>query len=102
MSINFGSVGDIIAVGQIAWSLAKALTDSKRSAKEYQGLIKELQTFDQALLQVYPRLPLKWNKSLGPDVFIRIGRCALADYDVSPELNHLGTITKDACVSGEG
>jgi hypothetical protein len=53
MSITFGSVGDIIAVGQIAWSLAKALTDSKGSAKEYQGLVKELQTFDQALLQVY-------------------------------------------------
>ena len=54
MSITFGSVGDIIAVGQIAWSLAKALTDSRGSAKEYQSLIKELQTFDQALLQVYP------------------------------------------------
>jgi hypothetical protein len=55
MSITFGNVGDIIAVGQIAWSLAKALADSKESAKEYQSLIKELQTFDQALLQVYPR-----------------------------------------------
>jgi hypothetical protein len=54
MSITFGSVGDIIA-----WSLAKALTDSRGSAKEYQGLMKELQTFDRALLQVYPRLHLK-------------------------------------------
>lgn len=52
MSITFGSIGDIIAVAQIAWSLAKALTDSRGSAKDYQGLIKELQTFDQALLQV--------------------------------------------------
>ena len=50
--ITFGSVGDIIAVGQIAWALAKALTDSRGSAKEYQDLIKELQAFDQALLQV--------------------------------------------------
>ena len=59
MSITFGSVGDIIAVGQIAWSLAQALTDSRGSAKEYQGLVKELQAFDQALLQVYPRLLIK-------------------------------------------
>ena len=55
ISITFGSVGDILAVGQIAWSLAKALTHPRGSAKEYQGLIKELQTFDQALLQVYLR-----------------------------------------------
>jgi hypothetical protein len=52
MSITFGSVGDIIAVGQIAWSLAQALTDSKGSAKEYQGLIKELRAFERAVLQV--------------------------------------------------
>jgi hypothetical protein len=50
--ITFGSVGDIIAVGQIACALAKTLNDSRGSAKEYQGLVKELQTFDQALLQV--------------------------------------------------
>jgi len=58
MSITFGSVGDIIAVGQIAWSLATALTDSRRSATEYQGLVKELGGFDQALLQVIPRFDL--------------------------------------------
>ena len=52
VGITFGSIGDIIAVGQIAWSLAKALSNSRGSAKEYQGLVKELQTFDQALLQV--------------------------------------------------
>ena len=52
--VTFGSVGDIIAVGQIAWSLAKALSDSRGSAKEYQGLVKELETFDKVLLQVSP------------------------------------------------
>ena len=52
MSITFGSVGDIIAVGQIAWSLVQALTDSKSSAKEYQSLIKELRAFERAVLQV--------------------------------------------------
>jgi len=52
MAITFGSVGDVIAVGQLAWSLSQALTDSRGSAKEYQDLVKELQAFDQALLQV--------------------------------------------------
>lgn len=50
--ITFGSVGDIIAVAQIASALALALNDSRGSAKEYQSLKKELQAFDQALLQV--------------------------------------------------
>jgi len=50
--ISFGSVGDIIAVGQIAWALAQALSNSRGSAKEYQALVKELQAFDKALLQV--------------------------------------------------
>lgn len=50
--ITFGSVGDIIAVGQIAWALAQALRDSTGSAKVFQALAKELQAFDQALLQV--------------------------------------------------
>ena len=47
-----GSIGDIIAVAQIASALALALNDSRGSAKEYQSLKKELQAFDQALLQV--------------------------------------------------
>jgi len=50
--ITFGSIGDIIAVTQIACGLVKALSNGQGSAKEYQGLVKELQTFDQALLQV--------------------------------------------------
>jgi hypothetical protein len=51
-AITFGSIGDIIALGQIALSLAKALSDSRGSAREYQALIKELKDFDCALLQV--------------------------------------------------
>lgn len=54
--ITFGSVGDIIAVGQIALALAQALSSSRGSAKEYQSLVKELEKFDQALLQVSRRL----------------------------------------------
>ncbi|KAE9373748.1 hypothetical protein N431DRAFT_338810 [Stipitochalara longipes BDJ] len=64
MSITFGSVGDIIAVGQIAWSLAQALTDSKGSAKEYQGLIKELRAFERAVLQIVAL----WQNYDSPDV----------------------------------
>lgn len=58
--ITFGSVGDVIAVGQVAWALAQALTDSRGSSKEYQGLVKELKAFDQALLQVSQRA-LDWR-----------------------------------------
>jgi hypothetical protein len=50
--ITFGSVGDIIAVGQIARVLAQALSESRGSAKQYQGLVKELESFEKALLQV--------------------------------------------------
>ncbi|CZR62688.1 uncharacterized protein PAC_12585 [Phialocephala subalpina] len=74
VGITFGSIGDIIAVGQIALSLAKALSDSRGSAKEYQGLVKELETFDQALLQVVAL----WQ-----------------NYDTSPEIDSFSTIIKD-------
>jgi hypothetical protein len=50
--ITFGSIGDIIAVGQIAVSLVKALSDTRGSAPEYQALVKELRGFDGALQQV--------------------------------------------------
>ncbi len=52
MPITFGSVGDIIAVGQLAWSLGKALNTSRGSAAEYRSLIRELGAFEQAVLQV--------------------------------------------------
>lgn len=49
--VTFGSIGDLIAVGQIAFSLAKALGSSHGSVKEYQDLIKNLQLFDKTLFQ---------------------------------------------------
>jgi len=50
--ITFGSVGDIVAVGEIAWNIAKALRSTRGSAQEYQKLVKELEFFNKALLQV--------------------------------------------------
>lgn len=51
-NITFGSVGDIIAVAQLACAVAQALGHSRGSSEEYQALGKELQAFDKALLQV--------------------------------------------------
>ena len=50
--ITFGSVGDIVAVGEIAWNIAQALSSTRGSAQEYQSLVKELEFFNKALLQV--------------------------------------------------
>ena len=50
--ITFGLIGDLIAVGEIACGLAKSLSESCGSAKDYQALAKALQTLDKALLQV--------------------------------------------------
>ncbi|PVH74770.1 hypothetical protein DL98DRAFT_519012 [Cadophora sp. DSE1049] len=51
-SITFGSIGDLIAVSQIAWSLGKALKDSRGSVKEYKQLGKELEDFSNVFQQV--------------------------------------------------
>jgi hypothetical protein len=51
MSITSGNIGDMIAIGKVAWELARALT-GQGSAKEYQGLVKDLEAFDEALLEV--------------------------------------------------
>jgi len=49
--VTFGSIGDLIAVGQVVFSLMRALRDSRGSVKEYQDLLKELQLFDKTLFQ---------------------------------------------------
>jgi hypothetical protein len=48
-AFTFGSIGDIIAICQIAWSLGKALSDS---AEDYQNIKHDLETFTQILMQV--------------------------------------------------
>jgi hypothetical protein len=88
--ISFGSVGDIIAVGQIALQLAQALSDSRGSAKEYRELMSELQTFDQALLQVRrPLILLAMMRSWFWQVV-----ALWQNYEESPELTEMGTITE--------
>lgn len=76
--ITFGSIGDIIAVGQIAISLVKALRSGCGSAKEYQSLVRELENFDKALLQVGISIPphigrpLILNNELGHSIMAKL------------------------------
>lgn len=72
--VTFGSIGDLIAVGEIAVSLAKALNDSRGSVKEYQDLMKELQLFDKTLFQT---------------------TLLLQSYEASPEIVDLCTVTNE-------
>jgi len=51
MSFGF-SVGDFLAVAQLAYTLGKALSDSKGAAKEYKDLISELNVVHKVLFQV--------------------------------------------------
>ena len=48
-SITFGSVGDIISICQVIVKTVSALSESRGSAVEYQGLINELWSLAQAL-----------------------------------------------------
>ena len=53
VALTFGSVGDIIAVCQLAVKLSRALGGSPcGSAKEYQGLQKDLDVFVRILSRV--------------------------------------------------
>jgi hypothetical protein len=52
MPITFGSIGDIIAVAQIAGKLYKALAASQGSAQEFREVVLELSGFYGVLEQV--------------------------------------------------
>lgn len=52
MPITFGSIGDMIAVGQLAKSLADALNESRGSSAEYRGPIRDLGLLGDVLAQV--------------------------------------------------
>ncbi len=62
MPVTFGSVGDIVAIAQIAAQLLKALSSSNGSAQEFQDLLVQLRTFHRCLDQV----GAKTNRSLAP------------------------------------
>jgi hypothetical protein len=51
-AFTFGSLGDIIAVTQLVYQLAKALDHSRGSAREYQELRKDVDLFGQILVEV--------------------------------------------------
>lgn len=51
MSFGF-SVGDFLAVAQLAYTLGKALSDSKGAVKEYGDLITELNIVHRVLLHI--------------------------------------------------
>lgn len=51
-AFSFGSVGDIIALCQIAVELGRALNDSRGSVKEFQDLEQDLYSLVNILGQV--------------------------------------------------
>ena len=51
-SITFGSIGDLVATCQVIVNIVNALSASRGSAIEYQGLINELWSLAQALESV--------------------------------------------------
>lgn len=51
MTLGF-SLGDFIAVAQLAYQLSKALSESKGATEEYRTLIAELDVVHRVLLQV--------------------------------------------------
>ncbi|KAK4185619.1 hypothetical protein QBC35DRAFT_465409 [Podospora australis] len=55
--LTFGSLGDIIAVCQLAIRLGQALGSSRGSVKEYRELREEIDAFVKALLQVLAIYP---------------------------------------------
>ena len=50
--VTFGSVGDILSVCILIKDLIKALDDSRGSATQYQGIVRELWALDRVLLEV--------------------------------------------------
>lgn len=51
MPITFGSVGDIVSISLLIKDLVKCLDESRGSSAEYQAVIRELWSLDQALLE---------------------------------------------------
>ena len=76
MPVTFGSIGDIISVSILIKSLVKCLDESRGSSAEYQAVIRELGSLDDALLQVALLLPsCERSEELG-DLCNSVIRCA--------------------------
>lgn len=59
---SFGSLGDILAIAELAYKLARALSESTGSSAEYQAVIAELDTLTTALRilnEIIARQPLQ-------------------------------------------
>ena len=52
LGLTFGSVGDFIAITALIKDIVAALDDARGSAKEYQDLVRELDTLRQTLEEV--------------------------------------------------
>lgn len=76
MPVTFGSVGDIISVSLLIKNLVKCLDESRGSSAEYQAVIRELGSLDDALLGVALLLPsCEQFEELG-DLCNSMNRCA--------------------------
>jgi hypothetical protein len=108
-AITCGSVGDIIALGQLALRLSRALKDSAGSAKQYQGLRKDLDSFSQVLVQVIATYQIHdssaWFDNIDDLTKASVDGCAatmrevlelLAKYDCSLQAGGSGNSVKDA------
>ncbi len=100
VALTFGSLGDIIAVCQLAIHLGRAIGSSQYgSAKEYQALRKDLDEFVKVLMQVRPTDNLVYAASINERQQV------VATYpqrEFTPYLEGLDTATKetvDDCAS---
>lgn len=75
MPVTFGSVGDIIAVSILIKNLVKCLNESRGSSAEYQAVIRELGSLDDALLAVALLLPSYDQSEELEDLCNSVNRC---------------------------
>jgi hypothetical protein len=56
---SYVDISDILASSQVVIEVVKELKDSQSTRMEFQGLVNDLETFNQALFQVvhYPHSP---------------------------------------------
>lgn len=76
MPVTFGSVGDIISVSILIKNFVKCLDESRGSSAEYQAVIHELASLDDALLGVALLLPSCEQSDELEDLCNSVNRCA--------------------------